>query len=306
MPKLIDETGNKYGRLLVLGPEKKYGRTYWRCKCDCGNEIVVIGSSLRNGNTKSCGCYQRERAKESNENRVEDIIGKKFNFLTVESFYGYEETYRNKRQRMYLCKCDCGKEKIVSYSNIKTGHVKSCGDLSHFQNYIDETGNKYGKLTVLSYEDTNTDGKARWRCRCDCGSEIITTGKSLRLGLIISCGCVKSKGEERIGQILSLNNYHYQKQYIFQDLKSENNYPLYFDFAIFDNDNNLQCVIEYQGEQHFNPGHGYWFFNFEKQQKNDNLKREYCKIHNIKLIEIPYTDYNKLNLKYLQEVMEWR
>lgn len=56
--------GQKYGRLTIirrLKPEErksKYKR--WLCKCDCGNEIQVDISHLRNGNTKSCGCLQRE------------------------------------------------------------------------------------------------------------------------------------------------------------------------------------------------------------------------------------------------------
>ena len=49
----VDETGNKYGFLTVMY------RAMWHCKCDCGNECDVLGASLRNGNTKSCGCYQK-------------------------------------------------------------------------------------------------------------------------------------------------------------------------------------------------------------------------------------------------------
>ena len=58
MPKLINETGNIYGYLTVLGPEKIKNRTYWRCRCVCGKEITVLGGTLRNGNTKSCGCMK--------------------------------------------------------------------------------------------------------------------------------------------------------------------------------------------------------------------------------------------------------
>ena len=64
---LIDLTGQKFGRLTVL---HKYGHsgkeTTWFCKCDCGNVGVVIGRDLRSGNTKSCGCYHKERASEAN------------------------------------------------------------------------------------------------------------------------------------------------------------------------------------------------------------------------------------------------
>ena len=61
MGKVIDLRGQKFDRLTVI----KYCGVrnhvaYWLCKCDCGNTLMVRGSSLRNGNTRSCGCLQRE------------------------------------------------------------------------------------------------------------------------------------------------------------------------------------------------------------------------------------------------------
>lgn len=64
MPRFIDLTGHKYGRVTVL--EKARGCTpddpfiLWRCRCECGTEFIARGSSLRNGNTKSCGCLRSE------------------------------------------------------------------------------------------------------------------------------------------------------------------------------------------------------------------------------------------------------
>lgn len=62
MSKLIDLTGQTFGRLTVV---ERAGRTksnnaLWKCKCECGNEIVVRSTTLRNGETKSCGCFRRE------------------------------------------------------------------------------------------------------------------------------------------------------------------------------------------------------------------------------------------------------
>ena len=57
-----DLTGMKFGRLTVLKrvENNKHGQACWLCKCSCGNEIVVVGGSLKSGLTQSCGCLQRE------------------------------------------------------------------------------------------------------------------------------------------------------------------------------------------------------------------------------------------------------
>jgi len=65
---MIDLTGKRYGRLLVLSLNSKRGKFfYWNCICDCGKEVVVNGHCLKHGNTKSCGCLHdelsRDRAK---------------------------------------------------------------------------------------------------------------------------------------------------------------------------------------------------------------------------------------------------
>lgn len=64
---LIDLTGKRFGRLIVDHKAGHRGKDVtWLCKCDCGSVVEVAGASLRSGNTKSCGCYQRERAYQAN------------------------------------------------------------------------------------------------------------------------------------------------------------------------------------------------------------------------------------------------
>lgn len=69
MPKFIDLTEKRFGRLVVLS---LYGRTtgrkrlVWLCQCDCGNISKVHGSNLQSGISSSCGCYKRERDSEAN------------------------------------------------------------------------------------------------------------------------------------------------------------------------------------------------------------------------------------------------
>lgn len=62
--KALNLVGKKYGRLLVVSKAaSSKGHTRWLCKCDCGKESVVYGTSLKNGNTTSCGCFKSENAK---------------------------------------------------------------------------------------------------------------------------------------------------------------------------------------------------------------------------------------------------
>lgn len=65
-----DLVGQKFGRLTVLRMgdrgARKTPQRVWDCECECGGFVTVVGQNLRNGTTKSCGCYQRERASESN------------------------------------------------------------------------------------------------------------------------------------------------------------------------------------------------------------------------------------------------
>lgn len=62
--KRIDLTGKTFGRLTVIGcADSLNGHLRWLCKCSCGNECIVHGSSLKSGNTTSCGCYKTENAK---------------------------------------------------------------------------------------------------------------------------------------------------------------------------------------------------------------------------------------------------
>lgn len=65
MPKLIDLTGKRFGRLTVVAWERNDGtHTYWKCICDCGKEIITRSGNLRRGATNSCGCLKKDRVRE--------------------------------------------------------------------------------------------------------------------------------------------------------------------------------------------------------------------------------------------------
>jgi hypothetical protein len=62
MSHLIDLTGQRFGRYTVVerAPNSPRGQARWHCRCDCGRESVAVGATLRNRDSQSCGCRQRE------------------------------------------------------------------------------------------------------------------------------------------------------------------------------------------------------------------------------------------------------
>lgn len=244
-----------------------------------------------------------------------DLTGKKFNRLTAI----LPTDLRFDHSVVWLCKCDCGNEFLLSGKLLQNGHTKSCGCFKREitgQNWIgnsyhgnagkeliDETGNVYGKLTVLCRDKNTPTGQARWKCRCECGTIIVVSGNGLRTGKTRSCGCIKSFGESAIITLLNKNNINYKKEYIFKDLKDKGN--LRFDFAILNKQNKLLGLIEFQGSQHYiNTPIGYYTQEkIDIIKKHDAIKQEYCKKNNIPLLILNKDNYNEdLILKWIKNI----
>lgn len=113
--KALDLTGQKFGKLTVIkrvkGKDKK--NSYWLCKCDCGNEKVFAGSTLKNGDAVSCGCYNNQLKTE----RYKDITGQRFGKLTA---------IKRVKGSLWECKCDCGNTCNVLANNLGRTTI-SCG-----------------------------------------------------------------------------------------------------------------------------------------------------------------------------------
>ncbi len=111
-----------------------------------------------------------------------------------------------------------------------------------------------------------------------------------------------SRGEIKIRQILEMNDIPFKQEYTFPLLKSSKGRALRFDFAIFDDDGNLEFLIEYQGKQHYEASNK---FGGKKglcrQQYNDGRKRSFCALEGILLIEIPYTEEHLINYDYIMK-----
>ena len=285
-----NEIGNRYGKLVVIEraikPEGRPKGAYWLCQCDCGKQKIIRGADLRAGNVNSCGCLYGKHS-------IKDETGKRYGKLTVIS----QTANREYGSVKWLCKCDCGNLCEVAGDSLRSGQTQSCGCLvkerSRIANLHDLTGQKFGKLTAIEIDEELTLKNKRifWKCKCDCGNYYSTGSSNLVTGATKSCGCLRtSYGEEQIEKLLKENNISYAKEYVFSNLKT-NKVPLRFDFAIFNNKNELVQLIEFDGQQHFRPVPQFGGEEALKHiQFNDKRKNEYCELNNIKLVRIKYTN----------------
>ena len=256
MGKIIDITGQKFGKLTVIENVGKIdGRNYhWRCICDCGNERILDGSVLRSGNTKSCGCGRYDGFKKHNDKQTQQTLiktGSKFNKLTVLEAIGYKPQYKGatKNRMWYKCQCDCG-------------------------NIIEISGNALNNN------------------RASCGK------------------CMSSLGEYQIQQILDDNNINYYYDSPLPELIKETGRRLRFDFIIYD-DNFEKPIrfIEFDGRQHIRGPEAGWSNSdsLETIQERDEIKNRFCADKGYPLVRIPYTKINQMTLedimgdKYLLE-----
>lgn len=225
-----------------------------------------------------------------------NLIGQNFGNWTVL----YELKERKNKKIYYHCKCACGKEKDVMGQHLKDGTSTSCGCLrdkkTSQRQFKDITNQKFGRLTAKSVAGKDKDGHILWYCDCDCGNKnVIKMGKVLRQGEALSCGCLKSKGEETIAKILKDNNIPFEQEKKFNNfIYRDTNRKGQFDFYV-----NNKYIIKFDGKQHFNIGGWNDSKTLEKNFKHDKLKNEYCLKNNIPLIRIPYNHLKKICLNDL-------
>lgn len=109
-----------------------------------------------------------------------------------------------------------------------------------------------------------------------------------------------STGEVKIFNILTDEGIPFEEEYEFPELVSSSGKHLRFDFAIFDDDGELDFLVEFNGIQHYQPVKRFGGAKgLYRQQYNDNLKKQYCIKNHLKLVTIPYFDENKLSYDYI-------
>ena len=296
-----DFIGKKFGRLTVVAFDSERSvphKQRWICRCDCGTAKSILRNNLTQGGVKSCGCLQREICKENSNLPIkiaQDISGFISGSLTV------LEMVPDSHPPKCRCICECGNMTIVDARKIRSRVTKSCGcGMRKLRNSL--IGKRFDKLIVVerveNYRSPVTgQSQIQYRCICDCGGEIVVHASALTQGFTRSCGCIRSIAERRIESLFERIGIPYQCEYRFGDCRDKRELP--FDFAIFDTSNNLIALIELDGSQHYKPAYGR---NIEYTQHHDKIKNEYCVLHNIPLIRIPYWNFEDVEEAVLKEL----
>lgn len=265
----------------------------------CGNEYLQIPKDII---THKSGCpYCGGTKKLTNQEFKE-----RFNSIN-NGEYELLSSYENMKTKIKIKhnKCGCIFEMLPSMFLLGQGCPK-CKNLKTTKThsrFIEEVNEIYGnKFTVLS-RYVNSYTKIKIKCN-KCGYISEKTPNSLLKGDgCINCTpCNTSKGVIKIEKYLDDKGIKYLKEYTFDDCKDKGH--LRFDFAIFDKNNSLYCLIEFDGEQHFR--YTKFFGNKERfydLKVKDAIKNQYCKNNKIKLVRIYFRDEKNIN-KILSKELE--
>ncbi|MDI6742180.1 MAG: hypothetical protein QMD11_05500 [Smithella sp.] len=141
--KAIDETGNRYGRLVVVGRVESdhKGQAMWECECECGSSHIARGALLRNGTVRSCGCLAKDTPP-GNATHMMSRPGKKHNRL----------------YRIWTgMKTRCSNNNDPSYPNYGGRGISVCDEWQEFQPFM-EWALKNGYKKDLTIDRKNNDG----------------------------------------------------------------------------------------------------------------------------------------------------
>lgn len=119
----------------------------------------------------------------------------------------------NEKSGKWICRCTCGVEKSIWYSNLIRGMSKSCGCLQKEEQSnrqgIDRTGLKSGRLTAIKRNGFKGEQLA-WLCKCDCGNTVTISGYEFGSGGTLSCGCLQ---KERTAESLRTHGMSSSREY---------------------------------------------------------------------------------------------
>lgn len=281
----------------ILEIEKQEDKYFITLKClECGEQDVISLRQLRRNKKCLCKkCIQKLKAK-SRERSKEDIM-KELQKLNVDVIDIFKV---NKRWNVSFYCSECREKSERTLDQLKRNKNTKCKKChsSYIKNLYKLNYNdvkKYISSKDYVLLDTYYEN-ARLPLKMKCEKEHICyiSFDNFKRGGCRCPICNESKGEQKIREILQNKKVSFVSQQSFYDLKGLGGDLLRFDFAIFEDENKtkLKCLIEYDGIFHYEKQ--YDDDGFETIQEHDKRKNEYCKNNNIRLIRIPYWDFDNI------------
>lgn len=288
--------------IKVLSDVFDTAKSAYRFECSHHGLFEKSWNEIKNGQyCPKCGILNSAEVRKNNIEDVRDAF-------KLRSYHLVSEVYHtNDTPLEYIC----SKHKDKGIQFLTWGNFigdKGCYHCGREQMALKQTKSheKFDEELYLLHGDkysiksnyTKSDNKVDIYCN-DCNTSFSSKASHLLAGHM-GCRCKSSSlGEDKIIEFLDSNNIVYTGQFRIGDCKNKR--PLPFDFAIFADleKTELLYLIEFQGKQHYSKTG--WSSDdakneecFIKQQKNDQIKRDYCSKNKIELIEIPYWKINEI------------
>jgi len=159
MPRALDLTGQKFGRLTGVEPVERdrHGKWRWRFVCDCGGELISICSDVKSGKATSCGCYANEvRADNSRGNRDKIADAKTKHGEAFKRTAEYA-TWKTMRQR-------CMNPNNQDYPDYGGRGITVCERWDSYENFILDMGRRPAGHSIDRIDNSKgyEPGNCRW------------------------------------------------------------------------------------------------------------------------------------------------
>lgn len=272
----------------LLSKKFKNSQQKLKYKCSCGNvHQIKFYHFLQGHRCKNCGRKKQQKKQRRSYEYVKKYLEKHDCELLADN-------YKNGKQKLKY-RCSCGNISYICFDAFKKGsRCNECGKertaekLRHSYEYVKKYFKDYD-CKLISKEYKNNRQKLKFRCQCgNIAIKIFSDFKRVPM-----CQkCCSSKGEIKIRKYLKNKKIKFKREFRFDNCR--NKQPLPFDFAIFYN-NELHYLIEYDGVFHYEIVEGMTTKeDLKAQQKRDEIKTHFCKENDIKLIRIPYWEFENI------------
>lgn len=291
MPKklnidIVREFVKSNSKCSLVSSEYINSKKKLKFRCKCGNEFETAFDTFKNANQRQCpdcGIELRASSKRANlDKAIKSFSSKGLNLISKE--------YINARSKL-LAKDKDGYKVLISLDNLNGGKTPQ----RFYQNNpytIDNIKIWLAKnncnFEIISTKFISANDNLEFKCS---KGHIFSTSWNRIKNQNVGCSiCVQSKGEDLISEYLLNQNLLFEREKTFENCKYKK--KLRFDFYI----DSLNVCIEFQGVQHYKPiSHFGGYARYNAQLKKDNIKVEFCKKNNIRLIRIPYFEIDNID-----------